>query len=257
MRVLKFLTLCLLFYACSNDDSTVNEETSETPDTPEISEMLLRSVKSDHRTKLYYYNSDSILTSIKEEINEELRSESEIVYNNGKVSEIIWNDLLENVQVKRVFEYEEDLLVKETMIKEDEVIALDEYQYDEENQLIKHIEKIEWNDVLNRQTRVIDIQKISGQNEIHVKYNDVLSYKIIYDNNLSPFSKMEGYGKVYSAQLYGITNNILSMERVYVNGESDTQTSNLTIDDSGEYLLEVIKRDEDQQLIAKEIYTYN
>lgn len=254
MKVLQFIALGLIFCSCSSKDSLAN---NNRPDQKgNRPEMLLSSVTSDHITTSYQYNSDSTLHSIIEEWNGNTRSEAEFIYENGRVSEIIWYDAFDDSEIKRVMEYKGDLLVKQTMLRENEVLNMKEYFYNENNQMVKQIQKLEWNNEATKQTRIIDIHKVAGKNEIQLTYNGVLSFIIIYDEKASPYSKIKGYSAIYASQFHGITNNILSFKRISKHAKDTEQISDLTFDSSGKYLLESVKKGNDQMLICKEIYTY-
>ena len=258
MNVLQFILLGLIFCSCGSKDSlaNINHPNQEQLDEGNQSEKLLSSVTSDHITTSYQYNSDSTLHFIREEWNGNTRSEAEFIYKNGKVSEIIWYDAFDDSEIKRVMEYKGDLLVKQTMLRGTEVLNMEEYFYNENNQMIKQIQKLEWNNESTKQTRVIDIRKVPGKNEIQLTYNGVLSFIMRYDEKANPYSKIKGYSAIYASQFHGITNNILSFKRISKLAEDTEQISDLTFDSSGKYLLESIKKGNDQMLISKEIYTY-
>lgn len=257
MKVVQLIVLGLIFCSCSSEDSLANIPNQEPKNNEENSGRLLSSVQSDYKTTIFKYNSDSTLHSITEERNGEKRSESELIYENGKISEMIWKDSYNNSEVKRIIEYKGDLLVKQTFFQKNEVIAIEEYFYDENSQMIKQIQKLEWNNEATKQTRVIDIHKVPGKNEIQLKYNGVLSFILTYDDNESPYCRIKGYSEIFASHFHGITNNILSFKRIYKNGIENSETSELSFDSNGEYLLETTKKDNDQRLICKETYTYN
>ena len=255
MITLKFILLGLIFSSCSSNENSLPSQDGGSPDagTPE---RLLRSVKSGDITKTYQYNTDLTLRSITEEWNGEKRDESNFTYSNGKVSEKTWKNT-NGTQVRVVYEYNGDLLVKETAFEKNEIITIEEYYYDDNNQMTRQIQKLEWNNEATKQTRVIDIEKVAGKNEIQLKYNGTLSFIITYDDKASPFSKIKGYSTAYIAHNHGITNNILSIKTIYKSGTERTQSHELVFDSSGEYLVEVTKTENNQNLIGKDVYTYN
>jgi hypothetical protein len=256
MKVLKFIVIGLMFYACNGNNSSVSMEDLEVIE--ESKEKLLVSVTSDSKTKFFHYNNDSTLHAIKIERNGELESEFRFIYENNKVSNIVWKDAWDNSEVKRVLEYKENQLVKKTFLSGNDVLAIDEYFYDENNHLVKQIQKLEWDNDANKQTRVIDIHRVLGENEIQIKYDGVLTFILTYDDKVNPYSRIKGYSKIYATQNYGLVNhNITSFKRVYRNGEFATETSDLMFDPTGKYLLEVIKRASDHNFTCKEIYSYN
>lgn len=257
MRVLQLMLLGLIFCSCSSEESYANsvDPNQEQTDGGNESGKLLRSMQSEHKTVSYKYNGDSSLKSITEEVNGEKRSESKFIYKNGKITEKRYKDAFNKSEVKAVIEYKGDLVAKQTFYQENEVVAIEEYFYNENNQMIKQIQKLEWNNEANKQERVIDIRKVPGKNEVQLKYNGVLSFVISYDKTASPYSKIKGYDALFATQLHGITNNILSFKRIYKNGNESSETSELTLNSKGE-LLETTKTDNDQRLICKEKYSY-
>lgn len=244
MNILKFTLLSLVILTCSIEYSLADGN------------KLLRSVKSGYIVTKYQYNSDSTLHSIRKEWNGELRSESKLIYKDGKVSEIIWKSPSEKSKIRRVYEYKGNLLIKATAYRKKEVLTMVEYFYNENNQLIKQIQKLEWNDEANKQTRIIDIHKVAGKNEIQLKYNGRLSYIITYDDKANPYFYIKGYSEIYASQFHGITNNILMFKRIDRNGNETYQKSDLTFDSSGRYIIKIIKKDHNKRLICEEIYTY-
>lgn len=255
MKVFIFTLLGLVFCSCTIENSQLENEIPNKIN--DSSKLLLRTIKTEYDIKSFNYNKDSTLHTIVERRNNEFFSKTEFVYNNNKVSEIIWEDVINKSKIKRVLEYKDNLLIKDTMLEENEVIAFREFFYNKNHKMIKQIQNIGWNDDTTKQTRIIDIYKVPGINEIQIKYNDVLSYIIKYDDQINPNSKIAEYTSIYASEYYGITNNILSITRLLKNGERDKQTSDLKFDSKGDYLLEARKVDNDNKLITKQIYTYN
>lgn len=143
------------------------------------------------------------------------------------------------------------------MIEDGEVIAIVEYFYDDNKQMIKQIEKQDWNSEMDKQTRVIDIYKVPGKNEIQLKYDGVLSFIVTYDNNASPYSYIKGYSELYRAEFYGIANNILSFKRIYKSGKESVETTELSFNSNGKQLLESTKKGDDKRVICNQTYNYN
>jgi hypothetical protein len=257
MTVMQLILLGVMICSCSNEDSFANSTNpdKEQTDDGDHSGYLLKSVQSEHKATVYHYNGDSSLKSIKEEWNGEIRSESKFIYKNGKVSEKIYQGVFDEYEVKVVIEYKGDMVSKQTFYQDNEVTTILEYFY-EDNRMIKQIQKLEWNKEATKQTRAIDIHKVPGKNEIQLKYNGVLSFAITYDDTESPYARIKGYAALYATQLYGITNNILNFKRIYKNGNESSETTELTFDSKRKYLLETIKRGDDQRQICKEIYSY-
>lgn len=247
---LKFIVLGLIFSSCSSNEIPLAEQNQQNP------VQLLRAVQSGSTITSYKYNSDFTLNSIKVERNGKLHSESKFSYQNGKVSQIIWKDVLGKSEIKRVFEYNGELLVKATAFKEQKIVTIEEYYYNGDNELIKQIQKLEWDDPQTKQTRVIDIHKVPGKNEVQLTYNGRLSFIITYDDKENPYANIKGYAKIRIAHDHGITNNILSIKSVYKSGTERTQTHELVFDANGKHLTEVIKKENNQRLIGTDVYTY-
>lgn len=258
MKIFKFLLLTVLFYACSTNDTVVTDPNGNNPDpNNDNTGKQLITAKAGDRVRTYQYNNNATLNAIKEEVNGELSSESEFVYENGKITEITWKDARNNTEVKRVYEYNGDLLVKETFIEKNETVAINEFYYDANNRMNRQIQKLEWNVEENKQTRTIDIEKVAAKNEIQVKYNNTLAFVVTYDNKETPYAKINGYSTIHATQFYGISNNILNFKRVNKNGSEIAEVHDLQFDATGEYLLEDIKRINNGSLIIRETYTYN
>lgn len=257
MKTFKLILIGLVLFIGNNTNSCA--QIKNRVDNKDNLKRLLKSVKSEYSTKTYKYNKDLTLHSIEEESNRKKRNETKFVYKNGKVSEVLWEDFIYKSKAKRILEYKGDLLVKETGFVDNEIVHIVEHFYNENNQLIKQIQKLEWNDELNKQTRVVDIHHIEGKNKLEVKYNGVLTFIVTYDDKTNPIANIKGYSQIYAAhQFYGITNNVLSWERVYKNGKKgDIEKSDLTFDATGKYLTESIKKNVDIKLICKNTYTYN
>lgn len=251
VMTLKFIVLGLIFSSCSSNETPLAEQNQQN------SVQLLRSVQSGSVLKSFAYNDDLTLHTITEEWNGKKRYTSEFRYQNGKVSEIIWKDILGNSAIKRVFEYNGDLLVKATAFKENTIVTIEEYYYNGDNELIQQIQKLEWDNPQTKQTRVIDIHKVPGKNEVQLTYNGTLSFIYTYDKKESPYAKIKGYATIYIAHNHGITNNILSIKSVYKSGKERTQSHELVFDASGKHLIEVIKKENDQRLIGTDVYSYN
>lgn len=255
MKILNLILVSLLFCSCSNDDDN-SIEIKKPNENEQQSGKLLSSVKSDQVAKLYTYNNDSSIQSIKEVRNGELRSTSKFIYENGKVSKVIWQDAWEKSEVHRILEYKNKLLVKESIYKNGELIHIDEYYYNKNNRMIKQVQKLEWNNEASKEERTFDIYKVPGRNETHVKCNDKLTFVITYDDKIHPCAKIKGYSSIYISQFYGISNNILSFKRIYQNGGSTVETTDLMFDSSGNNLLELIKKDDSKRVICKDVYAY-
>ena len=257
MKVFKLTLLVIILSAFNSENSSANRTYPNRVFIEEgkDSEKLLRIVQSEHLKTTYQYNTDSTLRFIKEERNGRAHSESEFIYEDGKVVEKTYQDAY-NPKVKVIIEYEGELLVKQTYFQKNEVVAIEEYFYNGNNQLIKQIEKREWNNELNKQLVTIDIFKVPGENELKVKYNGVLKFIVTYDDKASPYSNIKGYSAIYATQFYGITNNILSFKSLSPKGKETSQITDLKFDSSGDYLLETTKSDGDKRLICKEVFTY-
>lgn len=254
MKVLKLLLG--LFFVCSTENlpAIIKNSDQDVVDNGRSTSKLLRSVKSDYKTTFYDYNKDSTIHIIKEESNGKIRSERKFFYKDGKIAKTIYKDSNDS-ESKTVFEYKGHLLLKKTIYDQNEVVAIVENFYDENDQLIKQIEKLEWNNEANKQTRVIDIHKVSGKNELEIKYNGVLNFIVTYDEKTSPLSSIKGYAEAYVTQFYGIANNILSWKRINKNGEATIQTIDFIFDSNGKYPLESTKRN-GERVICQEIYSY-
>lgn len=102
MKLLKVTLMALIIYACSNEDLPANTKHPEQVliEDENSSSKLLRSVKSEHKTVFYEYNSDSTLHSITEKSMGETRNKTEFLYKDGKLSEITWSDAFNNADVK-------------------------------------------------------------------------------------------------------------------------------------------------------------
>ncbi|NOU59669.1 hypothetical protein [Marinifilum caeruleilacunae] len=253
MNVCKGILLGLVLLACSQEGSIANDHK---PNGDENSQKLLRTMQSDQRVTSYQYNRDSTLHSIRVEWNGELRSESVMVYDNGKLSEIIWRDGYNQSPTKRVFEYKGDLLVKESMLADGEILNMCEYFYDENNQMVREIQKREWNNEATKKKIVIDVHRPAGKNEIQLSFNGIPSFKFTYDENMHPLAKIKGYSIIRKTSFYGIANNILTYTKIAKKGKDLTEKSELTYDSSGNILLELTKTGENERLICKEIYNY-
>lgn len=254
MKLIKYIFLGVILCSCTKEELITNPEK---PNQVNLNRKMLRSVQSDDMSKSFSYNRDSTIHIIREERNGVFDSEKKFFYKNGRLDEIRYRNTFSKHDAIGILEYDNDLLVKVTTEKNNEIIAIEEYYYDNNKQLIKQIQKQEWNSDVNKQTRVIDINKVSGKNEIQLKYNGELKFIITYDEHISPYANIKGYSKYYTSHLHGITNNIVRFEKILKNGNSDTELTELVFDSSMKYLIENTKKGENQQLICKETFIYN
>lgn len=219
MKVLWSLILVILLCSCAqNEENVVTPPNNTTPNG-----TLIKSYTINNQWEYAYaYNSNNTLREVSFKEEGTLKHTEVYTYENGKIVELVKQDANGANTTRKQFEYEGNLIVKQTLFLNGELFETSNFSYNEDT-----LERIVATRTVNNltTTETTTIQKV-GENKIRVKKTNRADHVITFDDKVMPQAIIPGYKALVQISNNGLTNNIL-LKEIFV---GDTRTTTITTD---------------------------
>jgi hypothetical protein len=231
--------LIVLFYSCDKNQYDPSEPNNTNQEKKVILSYTINDDFSETFNEGYEYifiaNDDNTLKNIMFKADSEIKHIESFKYKNGKIIELIKQSTDGLNLEKKQFEYEGDLIVKQIIYLNGELMETAQFMYNNDDFLETIITNRLNNSLEN--TRTTRIKKLPGEHKISVERMGVATHIISYDEKLSPLATIPTYKPLVKINNNGLTGNLLLTQVCGVDKCTDSVLTNFEYDNDDQTVL--------------------